>query len=130
MSRDGHQGLAICLALGTGLRGKRQGLGATRLRFIHLGLVFRSCFFQFFVRLLRRESVRAREAFGHVFFSSAASELKARSLHRDDCWLQERVGTTGVSCLAPAIVLLFVVQLDMAIGERTATEIARMLTVI
>ena len=32
--------------------------------------------------LLRKEPVRAREAFGHVFFFSATSELKARSLDR------------------------------------------------
>ena len=81
--------LAICLRLGTGLRGRRQGLvchkGATRPRFIHTlaSLFFRSFFFAvFFLALLKRESVRAREAFGHVFFSPATSELKARSLDR------------------------------------------------
>ena len=56
--------LAICLRLGTGLRGQRQGLVCHKGR---QGLV---SFFEVFVGLLRRKPVRAREAFGHVFFLS------------------------------------------------------------
>ena len=80
--------------------------------------------------LLRREPVRAREAFGHVFFSSATSELKARSLDRHLTAGYRRELKQMEFRLALAIVLLFVLQRDMATRERTATEIARMLTVI
>ena len=80
--------LAICFRLGTGLRAQLQGLvyhkGATRLRFIQLALVFffRSFFFQFCGSPQERACPR-RERRLDTFFSSATSELKARSLHRD-----------------------------------------------
>ena len=135
MSRNGHQGPCDLLAAWNRPEGPAAGSrvpqGATRLRFIHLGLAFFCSFFFFsFVALPRREPVRAREAFGHVFFSTATSELKARSLDRHLTAGYRRELKQMEFRLALAIVLLFVLQRDMATRERTATEIARMLTVI
>ena len=71
MSRNGHQGPCDLLTARNRPEGQAAGSrvpqAATSLRFIHLGLVFRSFFVVFLVALLRRESVRAGEAFGHLF---------------------------------------------------------------
>ena len=87
MSRDGHQGPCDLLAARNRpeepAAASRVPQRTTRLRFIHPLASFSAVFFCSFLWLYSRESVRAREVFGHVLFSSATSELKARSLHRD-----------------------------------------------
>ena len=121
MSRNGHQGPCDLLAARNRPAIKaRQGFVSYTLP----SFFFFAVFFFSFVALLRRELVRAREAFGTRLLSPSRSlDRHLTAGYRKE--LEQREFR-----LALAIVLLFVLQRDMATEERTATEIARTLTVI
>ena len=77
---------AICLRLGTGLRGQRQGLACHEGRQGLCSYPWRRFFAVFCAVFCGSPQVRVRPSARGVWtrlFSSATSELKARSLHRD-----------------------------------------------